>query len=269
MPFLSTGSIDNDPMLIKLLGELRSALKAGNLNTGLTKTFRSKLEEIISLHSLGLDPKGSVTHPDDYIKGIVNQINRLPDQQLYAGLAIICKDLLSDSNKYSSLKNQDLMTIIEEFFKEEQTESPSSELLTEEPVYRTSGSTGNAIKLGWYNGEISSLLLDNSICHPWTILPGQKLFEKFKLKFKGFICEGPDSPYEKSKKNTEGDITTTLVGALLSKCPPVNSFWVPVLAYFAVLLIKTGLKVYCEGEQVPEIPKGIEASDGPEIPLKI
>lgn len=246
MPFLNITSIDNDALLIKLLDELRAAMKAGNLTTGLAKTFGDKLEETITSYSLGLHPKGTVVHPDIYIRNIITQTERLNDRQLYAGLTLMCKDISTNPDKNNARNN--LSGLIESFFKEEQANFASSPLFQEEPVYKTSGLSGTNLKKGWYTGEISTILTDPAIVHEWTLIPGQKLFEKFKEKFKDAICKGDDSPYMKMEKGLLGqaDLPMTIVNAILTSGISASTFWIPVIVYFVLLLLKTGLKMYCE-----------------------
>jgi hypothetical protein len=245
MSFLNINSIDNEALLVKLLDELRSAMKAGNLNTGLAKTFSEKIEETINTYNLGLHPKGQVVSPEVYIRNVVTQVERLNETQLYAGLTLMCKDILNDPAK---TKNNELVAVIDAFFKEECINFNLSPLFHEEPVYKTSGTSGISIKKGWYNGEIPSLLMDPAIVHEWASIPGQKLFEKFKEKFKDVICKGDDSIYMKMEKGLLGqaDLPVTIVSTILAAGISVSTFWIPIIVYFALLLIKTGLKVYCE-----------------------
>jgi len=245
MPFLSVNSIDNEPLLVKIIHELRSALKAGNLNTALAKTFSEKIEETITSFNLGLSPKGVVSHPETYIKNVVTQVERLNDGQLYAGLTLMCKDILIDPIK---TKNNELAVMVDGVFKEQQAIFGGSPLFHEEPVYKMSDMSGITIKKGWYNGEIPSLLMDPAIVHEWTSMPGQKLFEKFKEKFKDVICKGDDSIYMKMEKGLLGqaDLPVTIVSTILASGIAVSTFWIPIIVYFALLLIKAGLKTYCE-----------------------
>jgi hypothetical protein len=245
MPFLNVTSIDNEPLLVKIIHELRSALKAGNLSTALAKTLSEKIEETINTYNLGLHPKGQVVAPETYIKNIVTQVERLNDNQLYAGLTLMCKDILNDPDK---TKNNDLIALIDGVFKEQQIAFGSSPLFQDEPVYKMSDTSGVSIKKGWYNGEISSLLFDPAICHEWTTIPGQGLFEKFKEKFKDIICNGEDSIHLKVEKGLLGqaDLPVTIVSTILASGISVSTFWIPIIVYIALLIIKTGLKTYCE-----------------------
>jgi hypothetical protein len=245
MPFLSVTSVDNEALLIKLLDELRAAMKAGNLNTSLAKTFSDKIEETIGAYNLGLHPKGQVVPPETYIKNVISQVERFNEKQLFAGLTLMCKDILNDSSK---TKNSDLAVVIDDFFKEEQGLFGVTPLFHEEPVYKMSGASGIPLKKGWYNGEIVSLLNDPAIIHEWTELPGQRLFDKFKVKFKDILCKGEDCIYTKMEKGLLGqaDLPATIVSTILTAGISASTFWIPIIVYFALLLIKTGLKTYCE-----------------------
>jgi len=229
---LSITSVDNDALLIKLLGELRAVMKAGNQNSALAKTFAEKVEEVINLFNLGLNPKGSVTHPEKYIKNIISQINKLNDKQLFAGLSLMCKDLQSSLND-----EHPIIDIIDTVLKNEQKINSSSPLFQEEPVFKSSA--GGTLKKGWYTGEIAFLLTDPSIVHDWTTIPGQNIFEQFKEKFKDTIYKSKDYPQIKSENglNSQPDIPITLITSILGKS--TNTLLVPILVYLVLLLFKT------------------------------
>jgi hypothetical protein len=90
--------------------------------------------------------------------------------------------------------------------------------------------------------------LGNSvIVHEFTFKVGKRFFDKFKLKFKETIC-GKGGPYEQFNNNLVGKaaLPSTIAGAILVGGFSVATFWYPLAVYIAILLIKAGLKTYCE-----------------------
>lgn len=88
---------------------------------------------------------------------------------------------------------------------------------------------------------------DRAIVHEWTFKPGKRLFVKFCSKFKDTIC-GKDGPYEQFTKGLVGQaaLPTTIASTVLTVGFSTATFWYPLAAYVSVLLVKTGLKTYCE-----------------------
>lgn len=88
---------------------------------------------------------------------------------------------------------------------------------------------------------------DRGIVHEWTFKPGKRLFIKFGAKFKEAIC-GEDGPYEQFNNNLLGQaaLPSTIASAILLTGFSAATLWYPLAVYISILLIKTGLKTYCE-----------------------
>jgi len=74
-----------------------------------------------------------------------------------------------------------------------------------------------------------------------------KFRDKFGSKCKETVC-GKDGPYEQFNNGLLGQkaLPGAIVGAILvSGFTPVT-FWVPLSVYISLLLLKVGLKTYCE-----------------------
>jgi hypothetical protein len=97
---------------------------------------------------------------------------------------------------------------------------------------------------------------DPKIVHEWTVKPGKKLFnaflQKFGNKFKETIC-GKSGPYQQfEKRNVHlSALPTAIVLDILRHGFTNDTFWYPLAVYGGVLLIRTGLKAYCESEKKP------------------
>jgi hypothetical protein len=102
------------------------------------------------------------------------------------------------------------------------------------------------------------LLCSRDILHEWTLKPGTKLFkrfrEKFGPKFKEVVC-GKDGFYEQLNKGLLGQ--DKLPAAIAARVLVIGftpaTFWYPLALYIGLLLVKTGLKPYCEsGDLLPQ-----------------
>jgi hypothetical protein len=80
-----------------------------------------------------------------------------------------------------------------------------------------------------------------------TLSTGQRLFEKLGRKFKDTIC-GEGGPYELIDEISLRDMAShtgkTIIGIIGTSY--VLAVWVPLAAVLAWVIVKTGLKMYCE-----------------------
>jgi hypothetical protein len=70
---------------------------------------------------------------------------------------------------------------------------------------------------------------------------------KFAKKFKETIC-GKGGPYEQFKDGLIGQekLPVVIASSILTAGFTATAFWIPIVVYISLLIIKTGLKVYCE-----------------------
>ena len=73
---------------------------------------------------------------------------------------------------------------------------------------------------------------------------GKSIFDKFKEKFKEVICsdDGPYGDFCKGKIKDEKSLAAAIVAAILA----ISNIGTMIAVYFAILLIRAGLKTYCE-----------------------
>jgi len=180
---------------------------------------------------------------------MIRMAENLSEDQLYAGLTILSNGAVSTLHMHQIDRNDG------EIFRTLTGELEWQRMVTWgwSPLWNpgsTSKELEDAIHNFVYDGENTdiSLLLDPTIEHEWTKGPGKDLFDRFKEKFKDTICKGPDCPYTKMEKGLIGqaDLPATIVATLVASGVAVSTFWIPILVYFALLLVKTGLKMYCE-----------------------
>ena len=171
--------------------------------------------------------------------------------QIYAGLAVLSRDI----HQYLSKNPRDDVSLFEDvitavsiverqryntgafpyddpqfLYKTELSQFPS------DLAAKAAGGKPTVVPLG-----------DVNLRHEWTVKVGKKLFLKFGEKFKSVIC-GKDGPYEQFEKGLlkQATLPTTIVSAILTAGFSTATFWYPLAIYITLLLIKTGLKTYCE-----------------------
>jgi hypothetical protein len=79
---------------------------------------------------------------------------------------------------------------------------------------------------------------------------GERLVRKFGRKLRETIC-GKGGPYELFNKPmlTDKPVVSAITKAILGASFAWSSIWVPFAAVMAWVIVKTGLKVYCEPDQ--------------------
>jgi hypothetical protein len=177
------------------------------------------------------------------LKNLLQQIEHLSDDQLYAGLTVLSKDVLEHLETTRS--TDELQTPIKEALSREEDYWRDYG----SPLYESLSMGGLPHGFTRQTAETLDLspLHDPSIIHEWTLFPGQDLFNKFKEKFKEVIC-GEGGPYEKFEEDLVGqdDLPVTIASSILAAGISVATFWYPLAIYFGLLLVRAGLKTYCE-----------------------
>lgn len=178
------------------------------------------------------------------IDSLVRELKDLDEELLYAGLAVVAKDY----EEYLANNPRSDAAVFEEIYsniiREEKIHFPIS------PYYLPSKETN--LPMGMANFMIEKKLNlvplgDINIIHEWTRGPGKKLLEKFAEKFKETICD-KGGPYEQFKDGLIGQesLPVVIASSILTAGFTATAFWIPITVYISLLLIKTGLKVYCE-----------------------
>jgi hypothetical protein len=164
----------------------------------------------------------------------------------YAGLAVLARDM----HRYLAKHPRDDATVFEQVVSLVHSEDskqygsgafPNYEGL---PADNLPEGLASAADAGHF---VIAPLGDNTIVHEWTFKPGKRLFVKFCSKFKDTIC-GRDGPYEQFTKGLVGQaaLPTTIASTVLTVGFSTATFWYPLAVYLSVMLVKTGLKTYCE-----------------------
>jgi hypothetical protein len=87
------------------------------------------------------------------------------------------------------------------------------------------------------------------IVHEWTFKAGKRLFLKVAKKSEETVC-GPGGPY-RAFINDDGllgqaDLPRTIAASIVVGSFNPAAFWCPLAAYAGLLVVKTGLKTFCE-----------------------
>lgn len=169
----------------------------------------------------------------------------------YAGFAVLCRDMYEYLPKLPSEDTNLFEEVLSSVIAEDQKISPCAafpytdldfpfkNLLAQLPK----GMAASAVQ----GSPAIKQLGQPRIVHEWTLKPGKRLYDKFSSKFKETIC-GKDGPYEQFTKGLFGQaqLPTTIATAILTVGFSAATFWYPLAVYITILLLKTGLKTYCE-----------------------
>jgi len=189
---------------------------------------------------------------DQKLESIYEQLKDLDESLLFAGLTVVAKD----TAEYIATTAQ--QTGGEMAFHEAYLEGINRERdfwgAMNSPLYQPLSVSGlpHGFSQGTMLGSPDLGPLHNpAIHHEWTSIPGRDLLEKFGRKFKEVIC-GKDGPYEKFNNGLVGqaDLPITIASSILTAGLSTAAFWYPLAVYLGLLLVKTGLKTYCE----PDMP---------------
>jgi hypothetical protein len=170
--------------------------------------------------------------------------------QLYAGLAVLARDMHDHLAKHPRDDAEMFRALVQMVNTEDRARYGSGAF----PEY--DGHPVSLLPKGLAAAADSGKptvtpLADPRIVHEWTSKPGKKLFDRFLQKFgrklKETIC-GKDGPYEQFNKGLLGQtaLPTSIASTILTAGFSAATFWYPLAVYLSILLVKAGLKTYCE-----------------------
>ena len=174
----------------------------------------------------------------------------LPLGQLYAGLAALARDMHIYLTEHPREDAGTFENVVTEVSAEDSARYGTGAF----PQYdgQLVSLLASGLALAADSGKpVGSPLGDPRFVHEWTSKPGKMLFgrfiQKFGRKLRETIC-GKDGPYEQFNKGLIGQaaLPTTIAGSILTVGFSAATFWYPLAMYLAILLIKTGLKTFCE-----------------------
>lgn len=180
----------------------------------------------------------------------------IPLTQLYAGFAVLARDIhlylsnvpRDDAKPFeeavTEIHNEDSRLHLATNFPYSNPEFPFQQELHEFPR----GLAEEAAR----GAPTVKPLGDPRIRHEWTVKPGKRLFVKLAGKFRIVVC-GKDGPYEQFENGlvNQAALPTTIASAILVSGLSAATLWYPVAVYISLLLIKTGLKTFCEEDARP------------------
>lgn len=167
------------------------------------------------------------------LQTISDELSTLDGTQLLAGLAVISKDLARylESNQRDDAAPFD--RVYKDFSLMETASWGGSEFFAAAKDVGIPDEMAEQFNLGKFD---LNQLRDPSIIHEWTILPGQRLLERFGREFKNTIC-GPGGPYELFNKNLVGqaELPVTIAATILKSGISMATLWYPSGVYWIVI----------------------------------
>jgi hypothetical protein len=170
---------------------------------------------------------------------------------LYCGLAVLARDTFFHLKANSRTDAGEFLRMVQEVNAVEKEvhgdrafpHHPGfSEL---EDTYKNFEGTGRASVLPLRGVGLGGC----DIVHEWTFKPGKRFFVKVREKCRDTVC-GNDGPYEAFHSGDgllgQANLPSALAmsAAVGAFAPPL--FWYPLSAYAGLLILKLGLKTYCE-----------------------
>ena len=164
----------------------------------------------------------------------------------YAGLAVLARDIhryLAAHPRHDAVLFEQVVALVHS---DESTRYGAGAFPHYEglPAYTLPEGLASAAAAGDF---MIAALGDPGIVHEWTFKAGKRLFVKFCMKFKDTIC-GKDGPYEQFTKGLVGQaaLPSSIASSILAASFSVETVWYPLAVCLSLLLVKTGLKTYCE-----------------------
>ncbi|MFQ5962382.1 MAG: hypothetical protein ACE5MG_13405 [Candidatus Methylomirabilales bacterium] len=182
--------------------------------------------------------------PDRLIPDLYGSVESLDEDLLLSGLTVLALDLRDYLTENPSKEAVEYEEAAADVFQREFADFPGSSL--EKPLRETNLPGGFAREAKDGTPDLTPLN-DRGIIHEWTLNPGRRLLAKFREKFKEVIC-GKDGPYQQFNNGLVGQaqLPATIVAAVLASGFSMAAIGIPLAVYLAVLLIRAGLKTYCE-----------------------
>lgn len=166
-----------------------------------------------------------------------------PVIHLYAAAGVVARDLDLFLKTHPNEPRDFFATVIAPTIEEDQLRFPNTTMFGKEPPQPIPEGFAQSAALG----ELTLAGLDDpGIIHEWTSKPGKRIYKKFGEKFRDTIC-GADGPYEQLEGKIGPVVAPGLiVQSVITSGLSVATFLIPLLVLFAVILVKTGLKTFCE-----------------------
>jgi hypothetical protein len=203
------------------------------------------------------DVRTSTFPKEQLIRSYLADLASASDRQLYAGFAVLAKDM-------EEYLTQVVVAADDESKAIQETSATFREVVAEVESFKPKDlsalrqdstlPTGFAKQARRGKASVDSLL-DSAIDKPWTITLGQEFWHEFANRLKANIC-GPHGLYAAVKKGQESKVAApvALITAVLEGSHSYSTLWYPLAVYVGLLIVRTGLDVYCEGE-CPKTPR--------------
>jgi hypothetical protein len=188
-------------------------------------------------------------------EGVCLDTNDLRLGNLYAGLSVLARDMYAYLANYPRDDSAAFQEVVMEVSAVERRLHHGVAFPTYEDQPIDFPPTGLADDAASGKPTVKPLG-DPKLVHERTVIPGKMLFEtfltKFGIKFKDAIC-GKNGPYQQLEKRQAllTALPTAIAIDILKHSFSNDTLWYPLAVYIAVLLVRAGLKTYCESEVKP------------------
>jgi hypothetical protein len=188
-------------------------------------------------------------------EGVCLDTNDLRLGNLYAGLSVLARDMYTHLANHPRDDSAAFQEVVMEVSAVERRSHQGVAFPTYEDQPVDFPPTGLADDAASGKPTVKPLG-DPKLVHERTVIPGKMLFKafliKFGIKFKDAIC-GKNGPYQQLEKRQAhlSALPTAIAIDILRHGFSNDTFWYPLAVYIAVLLVRAGLKTYCESEVKP------------------
>jgi hypothetical protein len=184
--------------------------------------------------------------------GFVMTAEDMPLTQLYAGLAVLSRDIhlyLGKSARKDAAFFRDIVNAVNA---EERKRYGATAFPYDDPNFPYKAelkSFPKELTLKAIRGKPTLAPLgNNAIRHEWTVKAGKKLLLEFLSKagpkFKGEICGADGLKVESDERK----LTIEIAKLALVSIGITAALWYPLAACLAEILVKRGLNLYCESK---------------------
>lgn len=168
-----------------------------------------------------------------------------PFIHLYAAAGVVARDIDMYLTQHPDEPQDLYATLMMPIIEEDREQYPNTTMFGKIPP--------EPLPMGFAEAAVSGAptlaeLDDPGIIHEWTSKPGKRIYTRFGEKFQETIC-GPNGPYEQFGGKVAPVLGPAAIVQAITSGLSVAAILIPLLVLIAVLIVKTGLKTYCEPER--------------------
>lgn len=165
--------------------------------------------------------------------------------QLYAGLAVLVRDMNHLIEENPKFENPLFNEIVKPIIEDNRARYPKTTLFQS----KTKVELPRGIAASSVDGRPNlQSLADSDIVHEWITKPGKQIFNGFGVKFHKMIC-GKGGIYDQLRKGIlpPALLAVEISKQILSEGFSAETLWYPLAVYIATIIARKTLEKYCEG----------------------